>query len=193
MTVNGISRSASYESKVNVEKTKEVKNKKADNQNQNSAAIYEKGDADKQKVTYKQDTATIARLKADTERREKQLNDLVRKMLLKQGQTFQGTDIYQLLRERKVEIDPDTGKQAQEDISENGYWGIEQTSERLVSFAKALTGGNPEKADEMIAAVKKGFEEATKAWGGQLPEICKKTIDVAIEKLNAWKSPSKEE
>ncbi len=193
MTVNGISRSASYESKVNVEKTKEVKNKKADNQNQNSAAIYEKGDTDAQKVTYKQDTATIARLKADTERREKQLNDLVRKMLLKQGQTFQGTDIYQLLRERKVEIDPDTGKQAQEDISENGYWGIEQTSERLVSFAKALTGGNPEKADEMIAAVKKGFEEATKAWGGQLPEICKKTIDVAIEKLNAWKSPSKEE
>lgn len=191
--INGISRSTSYESKVNVEKTKEVKNKKADNQSQNSAAIYEKGDTDTQKVTYKQDTATIARLKADTERREKQLNDLVRKMLLKQGQTFQGTDIYQLLREGKVEIDPATATQAKEDISENGYWGIEQTSERLVSFAKALTGGNPEKADEMIAAVKKGFEEATKAWGGELPEICKKTIDAAIEKLNAWKTPAKEE
>lgn len=192
MNVNGVYRSNSYESKVNSQKTKEVPNQKEGNQNQ-SAAIYEKGEINTHKASYTQDTATIARLKADMERREQQLHDLVRKMLLKQGQTFESIDIYHLLREGKVEIDPETAKQAKEDISEKGYWGIEQTSERLVSFAKALTGGDPDKANEMIAAVRKGYEEAAKAWGGELPEICKQTIETTIEKLNAWKTPTEKE
>lgn len=192
MNVNGVYRSNSYESKVNSQKTKEVPNQKEGNQNQ-SAAIYEKGEINTHKASYPQDTATIARLKADMERREQQLHDLVRKMLLKQGQTFESIDIYHLLREGKVEIDPETAKQAKEDISEKGYWGIEQTSERLVSFAKALAGGDPDKADEMIAAVRKGYEEAAKAWGGELPEICKQTIETTIEKLNAWKTPTEKE
>ncbi|MDU6266038.1 MAG: hypothetical protein E6600_16195 [Anaerocolumna aminovalerica] len=191
MNVNGVLRSTSVERKSSTQKSKEVPTAKEENQS--SAAIYEKGDSNTQKASYTQDTATIDRLKADLEKREKQLTDLVKKMLLKQGQTLEGTNIYHLLREGKVNIDPETAKQAQNDISENGYWGVEQTSDRLVSFAKALTGGNPEKADEMIAAIQKGFEAAKKAWGGELPEICKKTIDSAIEKLNAWKSPSAKE
>jgi hypothetical protein len=191
MNVNGVYRSTSVEKKSSTPKTKEIPTTKE--KTQSSAAIYEKGDSNTQKASYTQDTETIDRLKADLEKREKQLTDLVKKMLLKQGQTFEGTNIYQLLREGKVDIDPETAKQAQNDISENGYWGVEQTSDRLVSFAKALTGGNPEKADEMIAAIQKGFEDAKKAWGGELPEICQKTIDTAIEKLNAWKSPSAEE
>ena len=191
MNVNSVYRSTTVEKKSSAPKSKELPTAKEEDQS--SAAVYEKGDNNTQKASYTQDTATIDRLKADLEKREKQLTDLVRKMLLKQGQTFEGADMYQLLREGKVNIDPETAKQAQIDISENGYWGVEQTSDRLVSFAKALTGGDPEKADEMIAAIQKGFEDAKKAWGGELPEICKKTIDSAIEKLNAWKSPSKEE
>lgn len=191
MNVNSVYRSTTVEKKSSTPKSKELPIAKEEDQS--SAVVYEKGDSNTQKTSYTQDTATIDRLKADLEKREKQLTDLVRKMLLKQGQTFEGADMYQLLREGKVNIDPETAKQAQIDISENGYWGVEQTSDRLVSFAKALTGGNPEKADEMIAAIQKGFEDAKKAWGGELPEICKKTIDSAIEKLNAWKSPSKEE
>jgi hypothetical protein len=191
MNVNGVFRSTTVEKKSSTPKSRELP--AAKEEDQTSAAIYEKGDSNTQKASYTQDTATIDRLKSDLEKREKQLTDLVKKMLLKQGQTLESTDIYQLLREGKVDIDPETSKQAQNDISENGYWGVEQTSDRLVSFAKALTGGNPEKADEMIAAIQKGFEAAKKAWGGELPEICKKTIDSAMEKLNAWKNSSKEE
>ena len=40
-------------------------------------------------------------------------------------------------------MDEKTRLQAQKDIAEDGYWGVEQTSERLVSFAKALSGGDP--------------------------------------------------
>ena len=38
------------------------------------------------------------------------------------------------------------------------------------------------------AAMKKGFDQATKAWGEKLPDICQKTMDTAIEKVNKWKN-----
>ena len=56
-----------------------------------------------------------------------------------------------------------------------------------MSFAKALAGGDPEQADTMINAVKKGFEQATKAWGGELPQISKDTLDRTINKLESWR------
>jgi hypothetical protein len=131
---------------------------------------------------------TVDRLKSEAERRTQSLRELVEKLMLKQGQTFtEATDIYALLREGKVQVDDETRLQAQKDIAEDGYWGVEQTSNRLVEFAKALSGGDPSKADTLIGAVKKGFEEAAKAWGGELPEISKKTIDAAIKKMEAWR------
>jgi len=109
-------------------------------------------------------------------------------MLTKQGQTFnRASNVYSLLRDGKVPVDEETRLQAQKDIAEDGYWGIEQTSERLVSFAKALAGGDPAKADLMIEAVKKGFSLAEKAWGGALPQICRDTLDRTISKLEEWR------
>jgi hypothetical protein len=109
-------------------------------------------------------------------------------MLLKQGVAFDDANMYQLLREGKVEVLEDVRLKAAGDISEDGYYGVKQTSDRLVSFAKALTGGDPSKADEMIEAVKKGLKQATKAWGGTLPDICGQTIDTTITKLEEWKN-----
>lgn len=154
-----------------------------------TAAVYEKSEKpDVKNKIYERDNNTINRLLAEAEKRSQSLRDLVQKMLLKQGQTFnEATDIYALLREGKLEVDPVTREQAQKDIADDGYWGVEQTSDRLVSFAKALTGGDSSKAEEMIEAVKKGFEEATKAWGGDLPEISKRTLDAAIKKIEAWR------
>lgn len=146
-----------------------------------TAAVYEK-------KTYQRDQVTIDRLLAETENNASRLRDLVEKMLFKQGKTIsQATDIYGLLREGKVEVDEATRAQAEKDIAEDGYWGIEQTSERLFSFAKALTGGDPSKAEEMIEAVKKGFEQAEKAWGGELPQISKDTLDRTISKMEDWR------
>ena len=109
-------------------------------------------------------------------------------MLLKQGQTLdKSANIYSLLREGKIEVDDETREQARRDIAEDGYWGIEQTSERLFSFAKALSGGDPSKADAMIEAVKKGFKMAEKTWGGELPQISKDTVDRTISKLESWR------
>lgn len=146
-----------------------------------TAAVYEK-------KTYQRDQVTIDRLLAETESNARRLRDLVERMLLKQGQTINyATDIYGLIREGKVEVDETTRAQAQKNIAEDGYWGIEQTSERLFSFAKALTGGDPSKADEMIEAVKKGFEQAEKAWGGEFPQISKDTLERTINKMEEWR------
>ncbi len=161
---------------------------KVQNQTVEAAAVYEKSSEADGKKVYQRDNGTVQRLMQEAERRSQSLKSLVEKMLLKQGETFHdSTDIYALLREGKVKVDPETRAQAQKDIAEDGYWGVKQTSDRLVSFAMALTGGDPSKADTMIEAVKKGFDEATKAWGGGLPGICNDTMKEAVRKLEEWR------
>jgi hypothetical protein len=156
------------------------------------AVSYEKStetETDTTKQLYKPDNDLIQKLKTDAENRSAQLRTLVEQMLTKQGKAFtDSTNIWDMLRKGEVDVDPETAAQAKEDISEDGYWGVKQTSERLVSFAKALTGGDPSKADEMIEAFKKGYEQATKSWGGDLPSICKETYDSTIQQLNDWKN-----
>ncbi|MDF2538100.1 MAG: hypothetical protein K0S76_1121 [Herbinix sp.] len=193
MGVNAITNAAVYESN-STTKGKEKQDKqpaavKQEKTGSETAAVYEKTDQPVVKnQVYQRDNATIERLKKEAEQRTQSLRKLVEEMLLKQGETYDSaTDIYALLREGKVKVDPETRAQAQKDISEDGYWGINQTADRLVSFAKALTGGDPAKADKMIEAVKKGFEAAEKVWGGELPGICKDTFDSAIEKLEQWR------
>lgn len=191
MSVNGITNTAKNYDNRSTAKTKQTKsqNVSASKQDSSDAAVYEKSvkTADA-KTSYKPDTVTIEKLKAETERRTESLRNLVEKMMDKQGKTVhKAKDRYAFLREGNFEVDEATKSQAQKDISEDGYWGVEQTSDRILSFAKALAGSDPDKADELIAAVKKGYEKAAKAWGGELPGICGKTLDATISKLEAWR------
>ena len=165
------------------------------------AFVYEKTGTDKATANNsknknyvtltKENKAIIDQLKADTEQRTSQLRSLVESMILKQNKTFQtGTltdeKMFEMLRKGQVEVSPEVRAQAQEDISEDGYWGIKQTSERLFSFAKAISGGDTSKAETLITAMEKGFKQATKAWGDDLPEICQKTLEAATEKIRSW-------
>ncbi|MBP1754368.1 MAG: hypothetical protein H6Q59_766 [Firmicutes bacterium] len=192
MSVNGISNvNSTYENK-SVAKTKTNSSSQAEQaktSENSTAAVYEKSEQSAEtKKIYSRDQVSIDRLKAEADRRTQGLRDLVQKLLLAQGETFNdSTDIYSLLREGKVQVDEDTRLQAQKDVAEDGYWGVGQTSDRMVDFAKALSGGDKSKANDLIDAVKKGFDEATKAWGGDLPEISKQTMDAAISKLEAWR------
>lgn len=151
-----------------------------------TAVIYEKSDSIQE--TAKSNEDIIAQLKFDIEQRTNQLYSLVQKMFNKQGITFNTSrEMFDILRSGNFTADPETIAQAKKDISEDGYWGVKQTSERLVSFAQALAGNDPEQADKMIAAVKKGFEQATNTWGGELPDICKQTLDTTVKKLEEWR------
>ena len=132
--------------------------------------------------------AIIAQMKADTDARMAQMQDLVRKMIQGQGNALAQTDdIWSFLASGDYTVTEAAKLQAQEDISENGYWGVEQTSQRILDFAKALSGGDTSKADMLLDAFKKGYEKATGAWGKELPEISKKTYEAVEEKFAAWK------
>ena len=74
------------------------------------------------------------------------MQSLVTKMFAKQGITI-GTadDMWKALANGNFTADADTIAQAKEDISEDGYWGVNQTSDRLLDFAVALSGGDEEK------------------------------------------------
>lgn len=156
----------------------------------NTGVVYEpskEAQTTSTKKTYTQNTELVNKLKADAEARTSQLRSLVEKMFTKQGQTLASTDdMWKFLASGDFEVDAATKAQAQEDISEDGYWGVKQTSERILSFAKALTGGDPDKAEEMREAFEKGFKEAIKSWGKELPEISQKTYDAVMKGFDEW-------
>ena len=191
MDINGISQvMASYETTKtdkNTETGKKQPAQETKGYDAGKAAEYTKTESVDQVV--KRDTALIEKMKAEAERNTEQLRSLVEKLLLKQGEKFTSlSDLFNKVKDGLIEVDPETVEQAKEDISEDGYWGVEQTSERLFSFAKALAGNDPKYADKMLDAMKKGFEQATKHWGDKLPDICQKTLDAATEKINNWKN-----
>ena len=177
--------------------TKEVKETTASasaKTDQDTAVIYEKSDSAVVKTDNKKSNAAIiAQLKADTEARTAQLRSLVEKMISKQGQAL-GTadDMWSFLAKGNFTADADTIAQAKKDVAEDGYWGAEQTSERILSFAKALAGDDPDKADELLEAFKKGYSQATKSWGKELPSLCSDTYDLVEKKFNEWKNSSSE-
>lgn len=156
----------------------------------NTGVVYEKSsDKTANTVTKKTDTALVEKLKADAEQRTAQLRSLVEKMMTKQGEAI-GTadDMWRFLAKGDFTVDAATKAQAEKDIAEDGYWGVEQTSDRILDFAKALSGNDPEKADLLLDAFKKGFEEATKTWGDKLPDISQRTYDAVVEKFDKWKN-----
>lgn len=137
------------------------------------------------KKIYKQDSALIAKLQADAEARTAQLRSLVEQMITKQGKTLGVADsIWSFLASGDFEVDPEVKAQAEKDIAEDGYWGVEQTSDRIIDFATALTGGDPDKIEDMREAFKQGFKNATKTWGKELPDISQKTYDAVMAKFD---------
>lgn len=42
----------------------------------------------------------------------------------------------------------------------------------------------------MIDAFKKGFKDATKSWGKDLPDISQRTYDAVLDKFDKWKNGS---
>lgn len=160
--------------------------------------IYEPSkdtEAASSKKEHKVDKELIAKLKADADARLSQLKGIVEQLITKQGNAAQNVSIWSQFRQGildgSIEVDEATAAQAAEDISEDGYWGVKQTSERILDFAKALTGGDESKAEEMREAIKKGFDAAAKLWGDELPEISKKTYDAVMKGIDEWKNGSK--
>ena len=189
MSVNGVTGSSGAADLYGTYKTNSAKpaakteNKKEEN---NSGVVYEpSSSATTGSVSKKPDANLVAKLKADSDARISQMKSLVEQMISKQGQTLGKTDsIWSFLASGNFTVDAATKAQAQKDIADDGYWGVEQTSSRIVDFATALAGSDPKQLEKMRDAFKKGFDNATSTWGKSLPDISQRTYQAVMDKFD---------
>lgn len=159
-----------------------------------SGVVYDKSSesqVDTTKKTYTPNTALVDQLKQDAKDRQEKLMSYVQQMMGGQGNALaQSDDIWKYLASGNFTVDELARKKAEEAISEDGYWGVKQTSDRILEFAKALSGNDPSKIDELRSAFEKGFGEATKTWGKELPEISQQTYSAVMKKFDDWAKES---
>lgn len=86
-----------------------------------------------------------------------------------------------------------TQDEAAELLSDEGFFGITQTSDRVANFVFSFAGNDLELLQKGREGVVQGFEEANKLFGGELPEISYKTQERTLalldEKINSLKNP----
>ncbi|MBQ7972956.1 MAG: hypothetical protein IJ291_05840 [Lachnospiraceae bacterium] len=132
----------------------------------------------------------VSYLQSENQARCDQLQQIVQKLIVGQGNAIAASDdMWKFLASGNFTVDAETKAQAQADIAEDGYWGVEATSDRIIDFAVAIAGDDKEKLEEMRNAFEKGFQQATKTWGGKLPDISQRTYDAVQKKFDALTAP----
>lgn len=145
------------------------------------SAVYEKPSG-------KSNAAEINRLWEETQKATESLRNLVERLIGRQVKTVE--DI--LSEKATLIVDEAARAEAERAISEDGEWGIKAVSSRIVDFAKAISGGDKAKLDELRSAIEEGFKQVEKAFGGQLPDISKKTYDEVMRRLDEWENEGSE-
>lgn len=153
-------------------------------------AVYEKSSVPEKKATYsinkmsaEERAAFVQQLKDEQAAQKQSFINMVTQMFQGQGKAIaiagDEESLWKMLASGDFTVDAATKAQAEEDISEDGYWGIKQTSQRLFDFASALAGDDVDKMKDMQKALEQGFKDATGIWGKDLPELSSKTFDAA--------------
>lgn len=136
----------------------------------------------------------IASLKAQADAAAENLRKLVEELILKQSKNYKASaeDSSQTVSigSGVTASDIEAAKNA---ISEDGEFGVKAVSDRLVNFAISISGGDKSKLSKLVSAIDKGFAAARDALGGELPDICRKTYDETMRKLNLWANESKKD
>ena len=78
-----------------------------------------------------------------------------------------------------------TANEATELIGDDGFFGVEQTSQRVANFVFAFSADDISILEKGREGIVQGFEEAEKMWGGELPEISYKTQAKTLELIDA--------
>ena len=84
--------------------------------------------------------------------------------------------------------------EAKDLVSEEGFFGVKNTSDRVAGFVLNFAGDDLDVLQKGRDGVVQGFEEAKKMFGGELPEISYKTQERTLalidEKMNSLKGKS---
>lgn len=69
-------------------------------------------------------------------------------------------------------------------IAEDGFFGVVKTSDRIADYVLAGAGDDVEKLKAGREGILRGYNQAEKAWGSNLPDISKETLEKALEKVD---------
>jgi hypothetical protein len=172
-----------------------LKNSLNKNQSINSLTYQEKGQTVQQQklqfttdqvdLTYTSESVTTYNRSLSLENKAGDGFDLLRGLVLNIFKE-QGLDYKIATDNSEIDLSTVTPEEAQELIADDGYFGVEKTSERIFNFAVGMAGGDPAKIDAIRQGVEKGFQEALDAFGGWLPDISYETYDTVMQKLDDW-------
>jgi len=148
------------------------------------------------KMSDSERASLVESLKADLENQTTRFTNMMMQVFQKQGitgLTAQGDDFWRTIASGNFTVDAKTKAEAQAAISEDGYWGVKQTSQRLFDFAHAIAGDNEEQMRKMQNAIEKGFKQAESAWGGSLPSISGETYKAVNDLFSEYYGKSDDE
>ena len=90
----------------------------------------------------------------------------------------------------EVATNPEDAEKA---VSDGGEWSVGAVSDRIFGLAEIFAGGDPEKLEEMRAAVEEGFKQAGAAWTNatglnDMPDITQKTYNEIMGRFDTAKN-----
>lgn len=85
-----------------------------------------------------------------------------------------------------INLESLTPEEATELVSDDGYFGVNNTAQRIFDFAVGMAGNDPSRLDAIVSGISDGFAQAEEAWGGTLPEISYATKDAIQTMLQDW-------
>ena len=170
---------------------------------QNAHALYDALDKTVHKskssptgIKHAHDADTIQRLWDEAGAATQALRDIVEKILSVnadkhgRGQGFWAIRANPAQFGVNLEVSPEMQAEALEMIGEDGYYGVKQTTDRILQFAKAMAGPNatPAQIANLRDGVQQGFDAVAKMFGGfdKLPQVTKDTYDAVMKAFDEW-------
>jgi hypothetical protein len=148
-----------------------------------AAGVYEPTQASAQSNNFEVDMNRVRELWSDHEARVESFRRMVETLL---GQQAERQGLAQGWSIRDIEITDEMRAEAQEMIDEGGYFSVEETASRILDFAVAISGGDPARIEVLRNAVQRGFDQAERMFGGELPEITHQTHAAVMEGFDQW-------
>lgn len=75
-------------------------------------------------------------------------------------------------------------EEAKKLVSEDGFFGVAQTSERIANFVLLGAGDDIDKLKAGKEGILRGFKEAEEMWGEKLPDISYESINKSVEMID---------
>ncbi len=212
-TVNGLTNYQSQSEVKNTKQTDKVKQGMGKNDNKDAqvstnqdAVVYEKTEVSKTPANYNKegrriDAKTIEAMKRESEMQYTQMIETVRRMIARQSKEAGGIpkefDFFNKIPKTIEELNASKGYEGTEKIDSfedhlgedlndpNSYYSAEKTAERIVNFAKSISGGDIKKYELLKGAIEDGFKAAS-SYFDKMPEITGKTHELVMKGFDEW-------